>query len=117
MLFNKSWYFNVIVDPNEISMIGSDTEVSNKFRHLIIRGEQNLKIALSAVQASHLSTGAKTKNTEAYLYRIESYGREWDRLTCPCCSVARLLLDYSPWTDSCCCTHSSVSLWKERTER
>lgn len=57
-------------------MIGSDTEVSNKFRHLIIRGEQNLKIALSAVQASHLSTGAKTKNTEAYLYRIESYGRE-----------------------------------------
>lgn len=57
-------------------MIGSDTEVSKKFRHLIIRGEQNLKIALSAVRASHLSTGAKTKNTEAYLYRIESYGRE-----------------------------------------
>lgn len=57
-------------------MIESDAEVSNEFRHLIIRSEQNLKIAPSVVQASHLFIGAKAKNTEAYLYRIESYGRE-----------------------------------------
>lgn len=57
-------------------MIESDAEVSNEFRHLIIRSEQNLKIAPSVVQASHLFRGAKAKNTEAYLYRIESYGRE-----------------------------------------
>lgn len=37
---------------------------------------------------------------------------KWNRLTCPCCSAARPLSDYSPWTDSCCCTHSSVSLRK-----
>lgn len=37
-------------------------------------------------------------------------GGKWNRLTCPCCSAARPLSDYSPWTDSCCCTHSSVSL-------
>lgn len=57
-------------------MIESDAEVSNEFRHLIIRSEQNLKIAPSVVQTSHLFIGAKAKNTEAYLYRIESYGRE-----------------------------------------
>lgn len=35
-------------------------------------------------------------------------------LTCPCCSAAPPLLDCSPWTDSCCCIHSSVSLQKRR---
>lgn len=37
-------------------------------------------------------------------------------LTCPCCSAAPLLLDCSPWTDSCCCIHSSVSLQKRNGE-
>lgn len=35
-------------------------------------------------------------------------------LTCPCCSAVPPLLDCSPWTDSCCCIHSSVSLQAAR---
>lgn len=35
-------------------------------------------------------------------------------LTSPCCSAAPPLLDCSPWTDSCCCIHSSVSLQRRR---
>lgn len=38
-------------------------------------------------------------------------------LTCPCCSAVPPLLDCSPWTDSCCCIHSSVSLQERKTER
>lgn len=34
-------------------------------------------------------------------------------LTCPCCSAVPPLLDCSPWTDSCCCIHSSVSLQED----
>lgn len=37
-------------------------------------------------------------------------------LTCPCCSAVPPLLDCSPWTDSCCCIHSSVSLQAQQEE-